>query len=115
MLKFIAAVLTLVLPALVSAQENIPVSRSSSPSGLRIQDTASPLTTSGDAVNSTQGAGGNIGKKESTPDNLQTTNPAKSPVQIQGNTSLKATARNLGAISTGHRSVAGNEVGAIGK
>ena len=111
-MKTILVTCLLTAVAVISwAQGNEPVQRSSSPSGLRINDSGQ---IAGSAVLNNRTA--------LTPVELNNaaTAPAKqaagkSTVQIQGNTAIKANAKNLHSVATGGYSAAGNEVGAIGK
>jgi hypothetical protein len=103
--------LLMAVSAFAWAQGNEPVPRSSSPSGLRINDSAQA-----------GGSGGvNASNAASSPGELSNTTSSsqqasgKSAVQIQGNTAIKANARNLSTVAAGRNSAAGNEIGAIGK
>ena len=109
---FLTFVLT-ALPFWAHGQANEAIQRSSSPSGLRVgADGAYVTGGSYGAMNSTAPTSSNSGKnaQERT---LQAA--GQGSVQIQGNTRLNASARNLNAASLGKDNAAGNEVGSIGK
>lgn len=96
------------------AQTSDMVQRSSSPLGMRIQggpqgsvqQSGTGALTSGTAPGSDGSAA--TGSASATANSAGNT-------QIQGNTAIKAGARNLSSTATGRSSAAGNEVGVIGK
>ncbi|MEI7611400.1 MAG: hypothetical protein WCK63_00755 [Betaproteobacteria bacterium] len=93
------------------AQGNEPVPRSSSPSGLRINDSAQVGGSGGLNASNAASASGELNNATSSSQQAS----GKSAVQIQGNTAIKANARNLNSVAAGRNSAAGNEIGAIGK
>ena len=103
----------LALVAMVSAafaqQANEPVQRSSSPSGVRIQE-GGPMI--GGGSSSAAGAPTATEKKGGQDSAVQA---GSGTVQIQGNTAIKANVRNLNSAAVGVNNAARNEVGAIGK
>ena len=101
--------LLMAVSAFAWAQGNDPVPRSSSPSGLRINDSAQV----GGGLNASNAASVSGELNNATSSSQQAS--GKSAVQIQGNTAIKANARNLNAAAAGRNSAAGNEIGAIGK
>lgn len=106
--------LLVVWPGFALAQGNETVQRSSSPSGLKIRDSG-PTTGRGETLNNNaEPSSGERNSSTTTATSSQQTG-GKSSIQIQGNTKIKAQARNLNSVSTGINSAAGNEVGAIGK
>ena len=108
MQKVLVGFALLALPVLVFAQQgNESVQRSSSPLGLRIQDSRQ---TGAEALNTSSALAG----ERNTAGSAAQGGNVKS-VQIQGNTTIKANARNVNAVAAGRSSAAGNEVGAIGK
>ena len=98
------------LSGVAAAQGNEVVQRSSSPSGLRISESG-PVGASSWTTNSVAPAATELNAAPA-----QATQAAgKGTVQIQGNTAIKASAKNLNSTAAGRNSAAGNEVGAIGK
>jgi hypothetical protein len=94
----------------VDAQQgNEIVQRSSSPLGLRIQDNRQAGT---DALNTSSAL---AGERNTAGSAAAQGGNVKGALQIQGNTTIKANARNVNAVAAGRSSAAGNEVGAIGK
>ncbi|MBV5337088.1 MAG: hypothetical protein J0653_03695 [Deltaproteobacteria bacterium] len=96
--------------AIAWAQGYEAVQRSSSPSGLKINDSGQAA---GAAAWSNNNAASSGELSNATSSSQQAS--GKSSVQIQGNTAIKANARNLNSVAAGRNSAAGNEIGAIGK
>lgn len=109
-MKRILIPLLLMVSVSALAQGNEPVQRSSSPSGLKIND--SGQTAGAGALNNAAPA---AGEPSSAVASSAQQASGKSAVQIQGNTVIKASARNLSSVAAGRNSAAGNEVGAIGR
>ena len=111
--NFLAFVLA-VSPMWVCGQANEVVQRSSSPSGMIVRDSPSlPGGGSGAVLNSAAPAARGDDGNSTQGNAFQAA--GKGNVQIQGNTNLKANARNLNATSVGRDNATGNAVGAIGK
>lgn len=101
------------LPLWGWGQANEAVPRSSSPSGLRLNAEGAYLTGGRDDALSGGSAPASGSINSSQGGALQAA--GQGSVQIQGNTRLNASARNLNAASLGKDNAAGNEVGSIGK
>lgn len=111
MCKVVVTLILAVSPFLACAQGTEGVQRSSSPLGMRIQGNAQQEgAETRNANNSNASSPASEGNAVAN-----TASSAKSRTQIQGNTSINASARNLNAVAAGRSSAAGNEVGAIGK
>ncbi|MEI7430022.1 MAG: hypothetical protein WCL27_06160 [Betaproteobacteria bacterium] len=91
------------------AQGNETVQRSSSPSGFKINDNIQ--VGASERNNNIAPSSGELNNATSSSQQAS----GKSAVQIQGNTAIKANARNLNSVAAGRNSAAGNEIGAIGK
>jgi hypothetical protein len=112
MQKVLVGFFLVALPVLVFAQQgNEIVQRSSSPLGLRIQDNRQAGTGT-DALNTSSAL---AGERNTAGSAAAQGGNVKGALQIQGNTTIKANARNVNAVAAGRSSAAGNEVGAIGK
>lgn len=99
----------LLLPILAMGQAaNEVVQRSSSPTGLHIRD-------AGATAVSDKGGRSWAPSAADDKDAPSAQQSGSSAVQIQGNTSIKANARNLNTSAVGVSNAARNEVGAIGK
>ena len=92
-------------------QANEPVRRSSSPSGMRIQDGGPAM---GAASSASSAAPSSPAERGGAQDQVIQSGGAAT-VQIQGNTNVKANVRNLNSAAVGVNNAARNEVGAIGK
>ena len=113
MQKVILALFLAALPVIAFTQGNEVVQRSSSPSGLRIKENTQAVGNATESLNNSAAAVSDGNNNSSSTSTAQA--GSKNAVQIQGNTAIKANARNLNTVSTGRNNAAGNEVGAIGK
>lgn len=111
-MRKIMLALALALSFAVYAQGIDPVQRSSNPLGMKIQGNRSTQAGS-DALSS---SANNVAIGEGSTVNSSAKN-AKSGThtQTQGNTTIKASAKNMTGVASGTNNAVGNEVGAIGK
>ncbi len=117
-MKIIFPILVLAIwPSLGLGQSDEQVLRSSSPSGLKINEDAMIPAGRDGAVSAsgTSSAPAVSGERKgkSGAGSLQAS--GKGGVQVQGKTNIKAHAQQLNAVATGVDNRSGNEVGAIGK
>ena len=101
------------LPLWGWGQANEAVPRSSSPSGLRLNAEGAYLSGGSNSALSGGSAPASGNMSSSQGGALQAA--GQGSAQIQGNTRLNASARNLNAAALGKDNAAGNEVGSIGK
>ncbi|WP_319242190.1 hypothetical protein [uncultured Propionivibrio sp.] len=108
MKTYIACSLVLAVLSAQAQPANEAVQRSSSPTGLQIRD-------AGAAAGGGVGGKGAVTSFADDKDAAATQQAGSGAVQIQGNTSIKANARNMNTSAQGLGNAARNEVGAIGK
>jgi hypothetical protein len=112
MRKILVTVVLALSPFFAYAQGAEGVQRSSSPLGMRVQGNNMQAGGGTEAPKSSPSASSAEGEGRAS---ANTTSSAKSATQFQGNTTIKANARNVNSVASGRNNAAGNEVGAIGK
>ena len=108
MKTYLACSVVLVALSVQAQPANEVVQRSSSPTGLQIRD-------AGAATGGELGGKGAVASFADEKEAAASQQVGSGAVQIQGNTSIKANARNMNTSAQGLGNAARNEVGAIGK